>query len=469
MSATNKTTHYELPVFLGSDKPAWLVDWNGAMAAIDAAIYEAYTTAQSASSSAASVASDLATLSGTVSTQGTSITTLTDTLTTLVGTVNTITSLIGNGEPTTTDKTIIGAINEINAKIPAGGTTAAGVSYDNTTSGLTADDVQEAIDELEVQIQNFTPVSAQDRIVVIADSYGDTTYCPTPWTTVLQSLTGLTGANFYSFFEDAMGYAHQGTGGHNAKTFLESKESDISDPDTITKIIFGLGINDMSEVGNISSAITTLVTYCKATYPNAKLYFAFVGNKVNKAADFNNYQKIVVEIEKAVNDNKCINLSNAVYVLHDCRLLSADNVHPNDNGSAAIAQHIYNFLLGNNPDVIFDDHISNSSVVADVYVKNGQCRLQFSTALISSTVSITSPSWVSIGSNVLNAFAVRGDTGNAVIEDCYVYVSGAWKHAQLGIINGSLFVRYPEGSGAASVDLSQGQLTTPVTHNTLFV
>ena len=60
--------------------------------------------------------------------------------------MNTITSLIGNGEPTTTDKTIIGAINEINAQV--GNTvTAASVTYDNTTSGMTADDVQEAIDE----------------------------------------------------------------------------------------------------------------------------------------------------------------------------------------------------------------------------------------------------------------------------------------------------------------------------------
>lgn len=36
MSATNTTTNYGLPIFIGSDKPAWLVDFNGAMNAIDA-------------------------------------------------------------------------------------------------------------------------------------------------------------------------------------------------------------------------------------------------------------------------------------------------------------------------------------------------------------------------------------------------------------------------------------------------
>lgn len=124
MSATNSTTHYELPEFLSTDKPAWLVDWNGAMNTIDSAIYEAKQAADSAASSVSSVASDLATLSGTVSTQGTSISTLSETLTTAVGNINTINgnittinSLIGNGTPTTTDQTIIGAINEINANV----------------------------------------------------------------------------------------------------------------------------------------------------------------------------------------------------------------------------------------------------------------------------------------------------------------------------------------------------------------
>ncbi len=36
MSATNTTTNYNLPIFIETDKPAWLVDFNGAMRAIDA-------------------------------------------------------------------------------------------------------------------------------------------------------------------------------------------------------------------------------------------------------------------------------------------------------------------------------------------------------------------------------------------------------------------------------------------------
>ena len=157
MSATNVTTYYGFPIFVGSDKPAWLVDWNGAMTALDIVIHEAKAEADANATDIATLQSSVSSLSGSVESQGTSITSLTQSLTSLQGTVNTITSLIGNGLPTTDDKTIIGAINElkdaIDALDPSGqGVQAENVSYDNTDSGLTADDVQSAIDELKNEI-----------------------------------------------------------------------------------------------------------------------------------------------------------------------------------------------------------------------------------------------------------------------------------------------------------------------------
>lgn len=48
MSATNKTTNYSLPIFVGSDVPSWLTDFNGAMQLIDTAISNALTVANKA-------------------------------------------------------------------------------------------------------------------------------------------------------------------------------------------------------------------------------------------------------------------------------------------------------------------------------------------------------------------------------------------------------------------------------------
>lgn len=157
MGATNKTTYYELPIFASNDSPKWLVDWPDAMNKIDSAIHQIALQSGTSATDISNLQSSLEALSGTVTSQGSQITSLSGSITSLQGTVNTITALIGNGEPTTTDKTLIGAINEIYAMI-GGGTEleAENVTYDNTASGLTADDVQEAIDELAQAIPTAT-------------------------------------------------------------------------------------------------------------------------------------------------------------------------------------------------------------------------------------------------------------------------------------------------------------------------
>lgn len=118
MGSTNKTTNYELSQFLGSDKPAWLLDYNGDMQKIDTqmkANADAASAAQSKADTADGKADDLRTDLTTLNNQVNDPTGLAADVATLSGTMNTVTSLIGNGEPTTTDKTLIGAINEIAA------------------------------------------------------------------------------------------------------------------------------------------------------------------------------------------------------------------------------------------------------------------------------------------------------------------------------------------------------------------
>lgn len=117
MGATNTTTYYNLSQFIGTDKPAWLQDYNGDMLKIDTGINAAKLAADAAAldagaaqNTADGAVSSITTLSSTVGVHTTAITNLS-------GAVNTINSLIGNGTPTTTDQTIIGAINEINANL----------------------------------------------------------------------------------------------------------------------------------------------------------------------------------------------------------------------------------------------------------------------------------------------------------------------------------------------------------------
>lgn len=115
-----RTVNYELCQYEGSDKTSYLVNYNSDMLKIDTAIKNAADAATAAQSKADTADGKADTNAGAISTLNTQIngeSGLAVDVTTLQGAVNTITSLIGNGEPTTTDKTLIGAINEIQSKI----------------------------------------------------------------------------------------------------------------------------------------------------------------------------------------------------------------------------------------------------------------------------------------------------------------------------------------------------------------
>ena len=119
MGHTNETANVLLSQFLGSDKPAWLVDYNGDMAKIDAYAYATKVKADANESAITSLGNRVTTVENNITNTITpALTAAQNNITTLQGNITTINSLIGNGTPTTTDQTIIGAINEINGEIP---------------------------------------------------------------------------------------------------------------------------------------------------------------------------------------------------------------------------------------------------------------------------------------------------------------------------------------------------------------
>lgn len=73
MSSTNKTTHYELSQFLGTDKPAWLNDYNSDMNKIDAGINTAQTTASGADGKATTNTASIGTLASLTTTAKTDL------------------------------------------------------------------------------------------------------------------------------------------------------------------------------------------------------------------------------------------------------------------------------------------------------------------------------------------------------------------------------------------------------------
>lgn len=153
MSSTNKTSNLELSQFIGTDSPKWLTDYNSDMQKIDAGYGSVKSQADATDLVVSGHTSSIQANTQSLSDQQTAITSLRSDVTAAQGSINTINELLGNGEPTTSNKTIIGAINELAAEIqPSGGVSAASVSYNNTDSGLDATDVQDAIDEVNAKV-----------------------------------------------------------------------------------------------------------------------------------------------------------------------------------------------------------------------------------------------------------------------------------------------------------------------------
>lgn len=82
MASTNKTTNYELSQFLGTDKPAWLSDYNTDMSKIDAGMKANADGVTSATGSASTANTNIGTLNELT----------TDVKTTLVGAINEVQS-----------------------------------------------------------------------------------------------------------------------------------------------------------------------------------------------------------------------------------------------------------------------------------------------------------------------------------------------------------------------------------------
>ena len=126
MSATNSTATIELSQYISTDKPTYLVDYNGDMLKIDNAIAadresigDVNTVAERADGKADTNKDSIDTLNEQINGDPTDPedTGMAGKVTALEGNVNTINSLIGNGTPTTSDQTIIGAVNGLEGAI----------------------------------------------------------------------------------------------------------------------------------------------------------------------------------------------------------------------------------------------------------------------------------------------------------------------------------------------------------------
>ena len=145
MASTNKTTYYELPVYIGTDIPNPLTDWNGAMNTIDETIHDvAETTAEAVHDMAEVVAT------------------------------------VGSEHLDTTAQTVTGAVNELKGITDS-------LALANTSEEANIAQLQSAMTQANQSIalnsQNITSVGS--RVTVLENQNGSQ-----PLQTTAQTLSG---------------------------------------------------------------------------------------------------------------------------------------------------------------------------------------------------------------------------------------------------------------------------------------
>ena len=141
-ASTNKTANYDLPQFVGTDKPTWLGDFNSAMSAIDTGMAEN-------ASDISAMESDVATATSTASQASQAVSSLTSTVNTLSTNVQSATTTANNASSTASS-----ALNTANTANGKADTNASAIS------SLDSRVTQTEADIADINLTTFETISS---------------------------------------------------------------------------------------------------------------------------------------------------------------------------------------------------------------------------------------------------------------------------------------------------------------------
>lgn len=361
---TNQTTHYAIPLPLGTDLTTPM-DYNESMQAIDTAVWGAVQDAATATSDASNAvetangaASDVGTLEGrvntleaTVETQGNAI----------VGLVNTTTSqgtAIGNKFNSVA---VADAYSPTSTYSVGDVVTFEGNRYKCITAVTTGEpfdvdkwqgeDIQTAIDGIKVDLIHQSMNNR--KMVLFSDSYG-TSDGNGGWCSKAKSIIESIGANTVDY-RAASGYGfvgHDGTFLSLITTYANAQTSELKE--SITDIVIAGGWNDNDATGaNIVSAIQSCVNYCKTTFPNATIWIGNIAADTAYQTGLNILRTVQRRYEEGCIKTGAKFMGNALYASWDFNNL-ADTRHPTATGYENIAYAIISTLINGSCDIVKD-------------------------------------------------------------------------------------------------------------------
>lgn len=206
--------------------------------------------------------------------------------------------------------------------------------------------LQNRMDTAENNINDLQAVTAglTRRFIFIGDSYGTIS---DNWIDDVISRLDLTlNDNAFKVAAASTGFIGDTSipGDHTWLTLLTNAAGSISDHDTITDIIVCGGANDalsFTTSAALTTAIASFCTYCRSTYPNAKISIGMIGNSMNMTR-LNNLRAVThcyKEVQK-----KAVYINNSEYLWRYSAFYN-DDTHPSAISSQSIAGGIADYIL----------------------------------------------------------------------------------------------------------------------------
>ncbi len=137
MSHTNRTTHYNLPQFVGTDTPGWLTDVNAAMSDIDNAIYQRQTDIAANTSSITQNTAAITTANDRIDALASRMTSAEENIDAAGASITALQT--ASAQHTTDIASLATRVTNLSAD---------DISFDDTGSAITANDIQTAINML---------------------------------------------------------------------------------------------------------------------------------------------------------------------------------------------------------------------------------------------------------------------------------------------------------------------------------
>jgi lysophospholipase L1-like esterase len=213
----------------------------------------------------------------------------------------------------------------------------------SNTQNLVAEKIySQEIINLENEIKEIT----NQTTIMIGDSFIQM-FPSDNWALKLKEKLNLSDSETYIFGEGGAGMYQAGNAGHNFKQLLESKASQITNPNEVKRIICCGGTNDVnaSSKAQVLTEVEKFVNYCKTTYPNAKIYIGMIGyfRELNAVSSRGNIINRVLPAYIECRNFGAIYLNDVEYVMHDYSYYT-DTVHPTSAGTSALASAIFQSL-----------------------------------------------------------------------------------------------------------------------------